>query len=729
MAHSITNKNLWIQNPYKTQMAVMANLALKASNGNKQQAWQWISDVHFNNNSVSTTSKMIQDVVSSKGQPSNSFSGIQELLGSPPTALQEDVETFRKESERIINKKRAKIDPFSDEAINDFLDQFSIELEAIQLFNPFHDKLGRFTSGPKTGATLKRATNIPSVDDFTSAYNDQPRKVKALVKTPSAYAEESKTLGKKVLEIAKKDGPGYAAGFAASSAVYTQTSLLGGAATAAILVSLFGGAPPLAVFIGGVVVGSVASTIAYQIGSHLGNKLATAYLDRDSPKDKNHISFTTKDKGSTKKWLTSQVKYQTKSLGSTFALEGLFAGAQAVTGFPLAPVASSLLKLESDGEDETEEFLGAILPHACAIVAGALDTLRFPDLKMFDGLPGFVKDKKGYVINSESVTEFMIAYKDGNFPKLGVIKFGNAGLEIKDRKLMDVFVNDEKYDVQILKDGIIEIDGETFNVNMDVQPKQLYAITENGVLALSEQELTMLAEWRGEDIEVGDQEDLIKLFNPFHDPNTGRFTSAKGVAKTAKKFAKVAKKGAVKGAVKGAIKGGTKGFLTKDESRLRVLSAQKGAVKGALKGAKQGALKAIATKAFIDVVEAADYGWGTVAVAGATMSVAGKSFNFGAKGESSYAKVGLDLASIGAKLILNEQESDIRLMGSIAIALADGLEQENEGIAFNTRGNKGLDLLGFKEQESLFTITRDKAIDLLAALLAYKEIEDNDGQN
>jgi hypothetical protein len=296
---------------------------------------------------------------------------------------------------------------------------------------------------------------------------------------------------------------------------------------------------------------------------------------------------------------------------------------------------------------------------------------------------------------------------------------------------------------------IVVLDGETFEFEFPELEAEIVAFTEEGPLFLAEDELELLAEYRGESIQLAG--------NPYHDnkgqfaaksggggvtPNKSQSSFAKGKSTFAKetgaRLGKSAVQGAAGGAFTGAIGGAFSEVFKGGESGVKegsaLARAKRGAIKGAIRGAKRGAIKAVIRESFgIGSELAGNYGWAVKSIGGLSISMASRKMNFGLS-EKDLSGISREMfsggfADLAAKLewdnevILLDESKFSRGLAELAYAIADALEEnpDTEGIGFENTPELGS--LGFQEEEGIWYIDREKAEELLAGLTSYAEVK------
>lgn len=301
---------------------------------------------------------------------------------------------------------QGQYDLVEDEFI-DLIDRHKddIKLETIQLFNPLHDTLGRFAS--KVGGGIKRGAKavgkfakeneaelltvgilaagaaaggiahhqfrkgLPDKAEYKANYDNQTSLAQKILATPAEYISRKGSYGSLIARSALGAGgltssfatestggkvlaavlpytlaPSTFVSIAAGGAIYAKGSLLGAAATAAFSLAVFGAAAPAAAtLIGGVVVGSAATIIAYQLVDHAGKKFTNGYIKRYAPKDPYHITVTEDDETKRRTF----TKFSMDNLGI-------------LSLYSFANLATTLL------EEENDNLMASVMPMVAMLV-------------------------------------------------------------------------------------------------------------------------------------------------------------------------------------------------------------------------------------------------------------------------------------------------------------------------------------------------------------------------
>lgn len=311
---------------------------------------------------------------------------------------------------------------------------------AIQLFNPYHDSLGRFTTGPSRGASQSdgdRASSIASgksallsEGEYTEIYNNTTEAKRSMLAAPAEYLTRKEGMGPKIARLGLELGSETAFSWTIATAAFTKGSVLGALATAAIVGALFGGAPTAATVIGGLVVGAAASAVATQLFRAGKEKLLHAYLERHAPKDDDHMSFIgNPSKG---KWYNER-SAMTKTFASEIGFDVAVKAFGPYVGVPGSwSVINNLMELEEkDVEPNTDEFIGIMSKYTSAMVLGHVNSVRVPYQEELKDFPGFRKKGNSLVINNETLEEFALAYQNDTFPQV-FINFGDTSVEVRD---------------------------------------------------------------------------------------------------------------------------------------------------------------------------------------------------------------------------------------------------------------------------------------------------------
>lgn len=374
-----------------------------------------------------------------------------ELAKDPPLALTQQELSSLKPIELEKPFSISMPDTIS-ESIRDGFKEIAAKLETsqdtIQLAgNPFHDKLGRFASkaekavgkaasetkkfakGHKTelltvaaiavGAAataggvkvkakhnaqqkIEKALRIVDAKKYQEIYNASTPTWKKILCAPAEYAARKEGLGPQLARLAMEVGPDIAFGMTIGSALYSNSAIMGAAATAAISTALFGAAPGSVVVLGGLTVGIGASMIASEIVDHIGEKVVHTYINRASPKDPHHLTMQkslAKKSVKAANWV-STIQSGVMAIG--------FEGIMALTGMGGAQNSALISAMQQFALENEEEPIDnydiavAILPMVSAMKVGALDKITLPY-----EFPGFKLIDNQWTMTPDTIDEFI----------------------------------------------------------------------------------------------------------------------------------------------------------------------------------------------------------------------------------------------------------------------------------------------------------------------------------
>jgi len=359
------------------------------------------------------------------------------------------------------------------------------EDETVQLFNPYHDELGKFTSGKGGGGGAGAATKIagriggdiastvgtmaggPLVgaaighltqraitkrqqdlearltqqgfDISQKKFNEQYKKLnfaEKILAKPAEFAARKDGIMPKIARLGLDIAPELAFRYTIGAGLFSNATLLGGAATAAAFGAIFGTAPAAAIIIGGFAVGIGAIMIVNHGLDFAGDAAVRSYLNRYAPKDPYHYDFThmsnTKKtwKATTITWdITHTVPDLIEGLGIGIAYNyfGPMIGLPTFGGAGLTDQLTNMAmeyKLEKDEPGDIHELLFAMQPYLAALGVQAIKYIRLPYDDQLQYIPGFYVDGNNLVITYETLPELLQAMEDGTIPEIKHIEFG-----------------------------------------------------------------------------------------------------------------------------------------------------------------------------------------------------------------------------------------------------------------------------------------------------------------
>lgn len=309
----------------------------------------------------------------------------------------------------------------------------------IKLYNPYHDRRGRFTS--KRGAVVVSPNSmIFDMEAIKSAYKRLSKKAQKAVVAPAEYMSRKRGLGPKLARFGVELGSDMFISKLVGAAVFGKAALLSSTLAATVATGLFGVAlPPAALVIGGVLVGAGANLIVSEFLDWGQTKVFNAYVNRYSPKDDNHIilSGSSAPKKAMKAgmylnpfyWIGMTAAYAVPVLTMS-SVGGLdlrqLAQAESLLEQPLFYYDRPMMKLKSTDEktlDNTRLFTSALWPHVLWLhIDKDLEKMTLPFMPELERFPCFNHENNQLVMDKRGAIEFIERWAASDFPPMSRLR-------------------------------------------------------------------------------------------------------------------------------------------------------------------------------------------------------------------------------------------------------------------------------------------------------------------
>jgi hypothetical protein len=332
-------------------------------------------------------------------------------------------------------------------------------VNTLRLYNPYHDKRGRFASKPggaateapkrrsKTKVIVATAAAIAAAGTIAYIAKKQgvdisPKQVigdiraanRSVYYGPEEFKQKRNALGaaKNAIVnhseyITRKNGIGpklaragldistdLALSYGLNMYLMPAAMSLTSAGLSAASLAVFGAvAPPALLSVGGLVVGAGATVIAFKMIDKYKTRGFHAYLNRTSPKDNEHLYFSG-EKGKSAK--VARV-FDAIALGQAVAIQTV------MTGMGVGPGLGGV-GLEATN-DETKQFSRMIHPFACNVAMDVKQSLTIPHkVDALKDFPGFIVTDRFTFMDKDGAIRYLHAWENKELPELQPVSWG-----------------------------------------------------------------------------------------------------------------------------------------------------------------------------------------------------------------------------------------------------------------------------------------------------------------